>query len=316
MRQPLSIYARMASINIASRNFTDFQKRANRKIGKVIRKYTPFSKGRTTANKLRPKISIDEVESALDELEISRGDRLIVHSGISNIGKVEGGPAGIVNRLRERVSGSGIVLFPTFPFETTMHRYLETSPSFDVMASVSKMGAVTDVALKSAEGMRSIHPTHPVTGFGDDAKSYLEDHHRDETPFGPGSPFWRLADSGGKILVLGVGLKNVTEVHLPEDRLGEKFPVKVYVDKRYEVPCRDWNGVELTLITRCHDPRISRIRDCNLMEDPLLSEGIYRKIDLGNHSIGVIDFKQMDRYMQDAALSQRFTIYGKIWGHL
>ena len=41
--------------------------------------------------------------------------------------------------------------------------------------------------------------------------------------------FPRLAEAGGKIVVMGVGLSSVTGFHLTEDRMGEEFPVKVYL---------------------------------------------------------------------------------------
>jgi aminoglycoside 3-N-acetyltransferase len=150
--------------------------------------------------------------------------------------------------------------------------------------------------------------------LGQGAAEFLEGHHLDGTPFGPHSPFWRLADAGGKILIMGVGLSSVTSFHLTEDRMGEEFPVRVYLDRLYRLQCRDALGETVEIVTRCHDPFISQVRDCYIVEDLFIREGIYRKIPVGQHFIGMIDAQRMDLCLQRLARQERLTIYGRIWG--
>ncbi len=306
MRQPLSIYARALRLS-----GTTYFQRGLRKIRKTLR-----SKSATKPEIMarRPLIEPSQLEETLTKLGIKKGDSVLVHSGISNIGKIKAGIGGIFERLRERIGPQGLLLFPVFPFGTLMHDYLESAPSFDTTTSPSKMGTLTEIALSHPDRIRSIHPTHSIAGFGEQARAMLADHHLDATPFGPHSPFWRLADRAGKILVMGVGLSSVTGFHLTEDRMGEAFPVKVYLDKSYEVTCRNDDREYITVRTRCHDPFISRIRNCYLVETALLDMAIYKKIHLGNHYVGVIDFSAMDSLLQKLAREKRFTIYGRIWG--
>lgn len=304
MRQRLSVYARSNRLKLV-----DIRRRGIRKLKKLAG-YESAPVARTP----RPIIELEQFDAVLDQLGIQSGDRVIVHSGISHIGKFKGGPAKLVERLRERIGPGGVVLFPAFPFGTLMFDYLETGPSFDAASSPAEMGALVDIALGYPDRQRSVHPTHSVCGFGDDVAELLKDHHRDSTPFGPNSPFWRLADTGGKILVIGVGLSSVTGFHLSEDRMGPEFPVRVYRDKIYEVACRSDAGEQITVRTPAHDPMISRVRDCYLVEDAFLREGVYRKIEIGNHYMGVIDFAAMDALLQRLARDERLTIYGKLWG--
>jgi aminoglycoside 3-N-acetyltransferase len=306
MRQPLSIYARALRLS-----GTTYFQRGLRKLRKT---FTSKTATKPEFMVRRPLIESSQLEETLTKLGIKKGDSVLVHSGISNIGKVKGGIGGIFERLRERIGPQGLLLFPAFPFGTLMHSYLETAPSFDTITSPSEMGSLTEIALKDPDRLRSLHPTHSIAGFGDQSRAILRDHHLDNTPFGPHSPFWRLADAGGKIVVMGVGLGSVTGFHLTEDRMGDAFPVKVYLDKLYEVICHNDERECITVRTRCHDPFISRIRNCYLVEPVLLETAIYKKIQLGNHYIGVIDFKAMDSLLQKLASEQRFTIYGKIWG--
>ncbi len=64
---------------------------------------------------------------------------------------------------------------------------------------------------------RSIHPTHSVCAIGKQAEELLENHHKDNTPCGPNSPFHLLPKVYGYILMLGCGLKPNTSMHAVEE---------------------------------------------------------------------------------------------------
>ncbi|MCB0116024.1 MAG: AAC(3) family N-acetyltransferase, partial [Caldilineaceae bacterium] len=70
---------------------------------------------------------------------------------------------------------------------------------------------------RRAGTLRSLHPTHSVCGVGAQASSWLGDHREDNTPCGPHSPFHKLLHHGGKILMLGCGLKPNTTMHALEE---------------------------------------------------------------------------------------------------
>ncbi len=153
-----------------------------------------------------------------------------------------------------------------------------------------------------------------MVGFGDHAASWLADHHLDPSPFGPHSGFHRLAEARGKILLMGVGLSSVTGFHLIEDQLGERFPVRVYLPQSFRVPCTSDSGEEFEVQTQCHDPFISQVRDCYLMDAIFKSEGVYRSMAVGLGEVGVIDAYRMNELLKVQALERRKTIYGSIWG--
>ncbi|WP_161794786.1 AAC(3) family N-acetyltransferase [Desulfonatronum thioautotrophicum] len=249
----------------------------------------------------------------LDNLGIEHGDRVLVHSGISNLGKIRGGAAGLLALLQKKVGPEGLLLFPVFPFNSLMLSYLQTQPEFSAQTSPSKMGTLTEVVLRTPGRVRSVHPTHSVAGFGTQAHFYLGEHHQDETPFGPHSPFRRIAENAGKILLLGVGLRSATSLHVTEDRMGGEFPVNVYLDRPFTVSCSSDNGETYLVKTSCHDPFISGVRDGNLVEEDFLSQGIYKKIALGNHFAGILDARAMDTRLEHLA-RKGITIYGKLWG--
>ena len=95
MRQPLSIYVRAAGL--AAKRFSG-------RVGRKMRKLA--GRGADDAKPApRPNIKLDMLAEALDTLGIVRGDRVLVHSGISALGKVVGGPKGVFNLLRFAAEG-------------------------------------------------------------------------------------------------------------------------------------------------------------------------------------------------------------------
>jgi aminoglycoside 3-N-acetyltransferase len=239
---------------------------------------------------------------------------VIVHSGISHLGKVTGGPKAIFELIRDMVGEQGNVLYPVFPFNTLMMNYLASKPSFDVRTAPSKMGSLTEYALKVPDGFRSIHPTHSVLAFGPQRKELVGTHHLDDRPFADRSPFAKLVDFNGKILLIGVGLNSTTSFHRTEDRLGDKFPVRIYGQQSFRVPCTGWNGESLEVVTPAHDPFVSRVRDCDLVRDDFLREGVMRELPIGSGTVGLIDAGGMDRLLEKLCFSRHLTIYGRLWG--
>jgi aminoglycoside 3-N-acetyltransferase len=175
------------------------------------------------------------------------------------------------------------------------------------------MGAVTEYALRAKGGKRSMHPSHSIIAFGERKEYFVGEHHLSPTPFGNSSPFARLVEASGKILLLGVGLSSTTSFHRIEDKLGSDFPVKVYLDKVFEISCVDEDGNKIIVKTPSHDPFISRVRDCNLVRTAFIESGVMQELTLGNGKIAVIDAKAMEVCLENLLSKERFTIYGKIW---
>jgi len=308
MRQPLSIYI----------NF--YGKAAIRLCNKVERRLRRYLQAPNELNKKpaqrenRPTIDLATLAAALDKLGLVSGDSVLVHSGISNLGKVAGGPRAIFDLIQETVGSQGNVLYPVFPFGGLMYDHLRSNSTFDARTAPSKMGALTEYALKIPGGRRSLHPSHSVLAFGNRSNDFVAEHHLCSTPFADKSPFARLVEASGKILLLGVGLNSTTSFHRIEDRLGVDFPVRVYLDEVFNISCIDSDGQEYKVSTMAHDPFISRVRNCQLFRNIFLQAGILHEVAVGNGSIGIIDARAMEECLEQFCRRDRFTIYGKIWG--
>ena len=307
MRQPTSLYVRSARRNAAS-----FYRRGKRKLQKIL--FRTDQAGGQSKREVRPVVDMGMLRAAFQQLGLAPGDSVIVHSGISHVGKIVGGPKAIFELIRDMIGERGHLLFPVFPFNNLMMHYLKAGPSFDVRTAPSKMGALTEYALKVPGGVRSIHPSHSVLAFGPNSSEFASSHHLDNAPFAERSPFARLVESHGKILLIGVGLNSTTSFHRTEDRLAERFPVRVYGQETFRVACTDWNGQRVEVTTLAHDPFVSRVRDCNLVRTDFLREGVLRELPVGNGTVGMIDAGAMDRLLETLAFSRKSTIYGRLWG--
>jgi aminoglycoside 3-N-acetyltransferase len=284
------------------------------KIERRLKKHLTASKDNNKPQReSRQSIELATLEAAFAQLGLAPGDSVLVHSGISNLGKVIGGPPAVFELIQKTVGDQGNVLYPVFPFGGLMYEHLRFNPGFDARTSPSKMGALTEYALKVG-GRRSIHPTHSVLAFGDQSEAFVAEHHLCATPFADQSPYARLVETSGKILLLGVGLNSTTSFHRVEDRLGAEFPVKVYLDQVFCVPCLGADGLEYQVTTPAHDPFVSRVRDCDLFRDIFLETGVLREVPVGSGKIGIIDAKAMEECLETSCQRDRLTIYGKIWG--
>lgn len=142
---------------------------------------------------------------------------MIVHSSFKSLGPVEGGPLSVAHALTDAVSAGGSVFVPTFNYG---------NDPYDPATARSYDGIITEFFRKLPGAMRSLHPTHPIAGFGPDAPTLLRDHDKAQ-PFGVGSPCWRLWERNAWVLLLGVDHNANSVAHVAEELL--QMP---YLDRR------------------------------------------------------------------------------------
>jgi aminoglycoside 3-N-acetyltransferase len=152
-------------------------------------------------------VTRQELVAGLRALGIGAGHLLQVHSSLSALGYVEGGAEAVVDALLEAVAPGGTVMVPTFN-----HGTVEV---FDVATTPSINGAITEALRKRPEARRSVHPTHPYAAIGPLAEGLTEGH-LELLTFDRRSPLGKLADLGGDVLLLGVGMDRNTSAHIGE----------------------------------------------------------------------------------------------------
>jgi len=149
----------------------------------------------------------------LAECGLRRGGIVLVHSSLSSMGHVPGGAETVIRGLLEALGPEGTLLLPALSYEYVgAHQRV-----FDLLRTPSNVGAIPEHFRTRPGALRSICPTHSVCGVGPLAGAILREHHLDDTPCGPHSPFRKLRDLGGQILFLGCGLRPNTSMHGVEE---------------------------------------------------------------------------------------------------
>ncbi len=166
-------------------------------------------------------ITKSTIVDGLRSLGIHPGDKVLVHSSLSSFGYVLGGAKTVVESLLQTVGPEGTVLVPTLT--GTRKDSPENPPYFDVRNTPCWTGIISETLRKWPGAVRSLGPTHSVAAFGPDARWLLEGHENCHTPCGEGSPYVKLAQSGGKLVFFGVNLNSNTTLHSAEELAGVPY---------------------------------------------------------------------------------------------
>jgi aminoglycoside 3-N-acetyltransferase len=211
-------------------------------------------------------VSRSDIVSAIRTLGVGVGDELLVHSSLSSFGRVHGGAATVVQALLDTVAPGGTVCVPTFNYGQL---------PYDRTTTPSLTGAITESFRRLSGAVRSGHPTHPLAALGPQAQSLLEGHER-TTPFGPGSPLWRLWERDAWVLLIGCDHRANSMIHVAEE-----FARVPYLDRTRVTKVLQPDG-------RCVDIIVRRPGDSmgfNKVDAPLRARGAIRDAVVGNANL-------------------------------
>jgi aminoglycoside 3-N-acetyltransferase len=217
-----------------------------------------YRSARYRANaRLRPvHLGVTDVEGALREAGVERGDDLFMQAAMSAFGTFEEGPATVIEGVLGAVGPDGLVAMPAYPLSGPAIEYLADDPVFDVRSTPSRMGAISEAFRKAPGTGRSIHPTHSMAAWGPGADDVLAGHDTASTPFGEGTPFPRLVGRNGWQVFFGTGTNAITMYHSFECVREPPFPLDVFADRVFDARCVGWDGEPLTVRTLVHNPAL------------------------------------------------------------
>lgn len=177
-------------------------------------------------------ITAERLASDLRELGLEAGDTAIVHSSLSALGWVAGGPPTVVDALQSVVTEAGTLVLPTHtsqlsdpkdwsnpPIPASWHQpFREQVPPYrPEVTPCLRVGQIPD-CFRSYPGVeRSRHPLYSFAAWGADAAAVVADHPI-ETGLGEGSPLEAVYDRDGYVLQLGTDHDTNTSLHLAEHR--------------------------------------------------------------------------------------------------
>jgi aminoglycoside 3-N-acetyltransferase len=253
-------------------------------------------------------ITKEVLRESLLNAGIQSGDHLMVHASLSKMGYIEGGAETVVDVLKETVGLQGMILMPTSPIARLQYDHARLNPIFDVRNTPSAMGKITEVFRLSDGVVRSCHPTEPVAAWGAKAYEYIKDHTTKNTPYHWDSPYGKLIQHGGKILYIGVTLDNAgTHLHTLEDFLDVGVPV--YAEEVFSLRVLDYEGKQMEVTTKVHNPEYSKKRRCDELLAMFLREGVYREVYIGKAKTLVFDAEKMFHVMVNAFTDSGITMY-------
>ncbi len=134
------------------------------------------------------------IADGLRKLGLKNGDVVLLHSSMLSMGKVDGGPASVIDAFLNVLGESGTLLVPVF----------------------GALGILTD-EVKSRPGVVvSPCPVGTLAAIGKEAEAICKDHWKADTAHGKDTPFTRIADRNGYICLLGVDQDRNTTLHSVE----------------------------------------------------------------------------------------------------
>ena len=154
-------------------------------------------------------INKKECIAAFEKVGLQKDDIVLVHSALRALGPIDGKADTIIDALCEVIGPKGILAIPTHTFSVVNVK----QPVFHQSLTPSNVGALTNVFRKRPGVIRGLHPTHSIAALGPRAAEFVSINAEDGTPCPLNSPYGRLREWGGKVLILGAKLSCCTFFH-------------------------------------------------------------------------------------------------------
>lgn len=256
-------------------------------------------------------IPVGDIERTLRGLGIEKGDVVLFHSATDVLASAGSSPTSgsfnlmtyareILDMIMTLVGTEGTIMMPTAPMVSADVMSAERQV-FDYRKTLAGTGLIPNRFLKREGVVRSFYPWQNSAVWGRQSEALMGDHLK-ACPYAmnPFSPWYRLNELGGKVILLGVDHARSSTVHVVENTYPQEYPRPVFFGKPhrflYISPSQNIECVEMYLhAVRWQDGAINNF--CEYIGEKY---GIYRRAQL--HNTQVISFNAKDQF--DAFLKE------------
>jgi aminoglycoside 3-N-acetyltransferase len=252
-----------------------------------------FSYGRT-----------DLVDS-LRAVGVGPGDSVLVHAAFDQSHGFRGTVADANEAFLEAVGPAGNLLMVSLPYRSSSFDYLSRTASVDIRKVPSMMGLMSEFFRRRRDVLRSAHPTHPMLVHGPDAAWFVEGHERCAYPCGPGTPFEKLLDVGGKVVFFNVPFGNFTFFHYLEHKVRDQLDFPIYAERPFDVEVIDARGGRNVVRTFAFSKDAIRRRRPAMLEAWLRERNLIRTKRVGTSKLLLVDVREVTALVDEMSARGR-----------
>lgn len=233
-------------------------------------------------------ITQTELSEGFAALGLSPGSKVLAHSSLRSLGRVQGGAAALIASIIAVLGPEGTLLVPTLTGSERLSP--QDPPHFDPDRTPSWTGMIPETLRQRPDAVRSLHPTHSVAAIGADAAPLLEGHANSITPCDEWSPYGELAQrDDGYILLIGVTHASNTTFHHVEEVAGLPY----HMQEGFAAAQITRHGAAYTRHVMLH--KYGPARNFDVMEPLFAERGIQRTGTIGAATVRLIHAPRMVR---------------------
>lgn len=224
-------------------------------------------------------LTLGDLTIEFRNMGLDQGDLVLVHSSYKSFGGVDGGPQTVIDALLQAIGNSGTLVMPTFNFDFC------SGEAFDLHATPSQMGIITELVRQMPEAHRVFHPIYSFVAVGVLAEELGALSNK--SSYGADSLFAKLMDHDGKIMIIGLSYNDsMTFFHYVEEMEGVDY--RYLKDFTGEV--RDGEGRRSTdtfqMLVRDWDRGV--VTAVDPMGEVLEQEGVVHMREIGDATVKLV----------------------------
>lgn len=160
-----------------------------------------------------------ELLCQLEKLDAPQDSIVLIHSSLKAIGATEGRGEGLLETLIEYFTADGGLL--CIPTHTWANIDAPGKITLDLCEPQTCIGTLPNIAARHPRAIRTLHPTHSMAVFGNEAKAraFAEGEAQWDTPAPPLGCYGKIFAAGGHVMLAGVGHNRNTYLHCVEEML-------------------------------------------------------------------------------------------------